>query len=367
MIEHDLILKFRDAVNESDWCYFKYKNNENKNQWNCICSAMDWIEVSVNYIFNHPLTSIRGNQSIELYSYLACVDIIVEAIEQLHRVLFSTNNQVFAKDTDCFINNPFHQNDREFFKSIRACFGAHPVNLSDPEEPDNKQAKRFASWSGGDFCEGDFSVVLYSNKVDGNSIILNIHYNQIEKYLEKYYSHLQALQAKIPNQYAQFCKQKAKEAFECSGTPLEQLNVLKEENKKRLDNDYYNFTLDDLIKIFSTPITCPENVPMVNRYLDYLQGVIDEIHGNLQKMEIVDLAKDTSMCVFPYDLPEGWHYWYEKLSDSVWGVGYSYLYWKQGIEKSFSGKFKFDYKSIDELYVLVKASLYQLECEQSRG
>lgn len=88
-MDRQIIQSFRDKVNEKDFVLFKYRDNNNKNLWNCICSAMDWIEVSVEYICRHPLRSVGPEQSIELYAYLASVDIIVEAVEQLHRVFFS--------------------------------------------------------------------------------------------------------------------------------------------------------------------------------------------------------------------------------------------------------------------------------------
>ena len=71
-----------------------------------------------------------------MYSYISSVDIIVEAVQQLHRVIFSTAEQLFSKDTDCFPQNKFNKNDLDYFKTIRSCFGAHPVNL---DEPGNEQ------------------------------------------------------------------------------------------------------------------------------------------------------------------------------------------------------------------------------------
>lgn len=367
MLDNCLISNFRDTVNENDWCLFNYRNVNNKNHWNAICSAMDWIDVSVEYINSHSIYSIRGNQSIELFSYISCIDIIVEAIEQLHRIFFSTSQQVFCADRDCFPDNSFGQCDREYFKSIRACFGAHPINLNDPDDPQNRNSRRFASWSGGGFGTGDFSVILYSNKSDGNDLFLDIHYNQIEQYLAKYYHHLETLELKIKEQYLAFCNQKANELFDCSGTPLEQLHVLKAENQKRLNNDYYAYSIDELIKIFESPVTCAANQPLVDHYLCHLQNVIDEIHSNLQNMTLVELSTDASKVGVHYDLPNGWHYCFEKLSEAFWGSGYHYFVWKNELESAFSGKFVPEYESIDELYVLVKAALYQMECNQQKG
>lgn len=360
MITPELLYEFRGEVSTPGWCYHKYKNNNNRNQWNCICSAMDWIEVSINYIIDHPLDSIGAHESIEVYSFLSCVDIVVEAIEQLHRVVFSTKNCVFEKDRECFLDNQFEQNDREYFKTLRACFGAHPVNLQDP---DDTEAKRFASWSGGHFGSDNFSVILYSNRIDGPSITLGMNYKQIYNFLEKYYNHLQTLKCELQRQYLCFCDSKRKQPIEFSNDPIHQLKILKEESFERLNNDYYRSTIDDLILLFETPISCDDNIEMVSKYRDQLRTLIDEIYINLQSMTLVDLKNDPLLSSDTHAMPNGWGYALEKLSNAVYGSGYPEFFWVDKVERCFGDKFEFKYKSIQELYVLVHACLYQINQE----
>lgn len=134
MLELCLINEFREVVNKNNFTYFRYSNNRNKNQWNCICSAMDWITVAVEHLADYPKKRAGNLGSIEMYSYISSVDIIVEAVQQLHRVILSTAEQLFSKDTDCFPQNKFNKNDLDYFKTIRSCFGAHPVNLDEPRQ-----------------------------------------------------------------------------------------------------------------------------------------------------------------------------------------------------------------------------------------
>lgn len=359
MIDIELLNEFRGEVNTTGWCYYKYKNKNNRNQWNCICSAMDWIEVSAEYISSHPLASIGKYASIEVYSYLSCVDIIVEAVEQLHRVIFSTNKYVFEKDSECFTDNQFSQDDRTYFKTLRACFGAHPVNLSDPEESDIN-AKRFASWSGGYFGTENFSVLLYSNKVDGNSIILGMRFSQIEAFLAKYYAHLAALKEELRKQYNEFCIKKKKQKIEVSEEPIAQLEILKKESLERLNVDYYRITIDELLLLFKTPISCERNKKIVASYHEYLKTVVQEIYSNLQNMNLVDLKNDHLLIPTHDKLPNGWAYGYEKLCEAITGAGYPEFFWIDKIKTAFADKFVFEYTTIQELYVLVHASLYQL-------
>lgn len=365
MLDLKLITDFREKVNGNmSWCFFKYRNNNDKNQWNCICSAMDWIEVSAHYICSHDIFSLSIDQGIELYAYLSSIDIIVEAIEQLHRVIFSDSKTVFASDNDCFPDNPFGQSDRAFFKELRACFGAHPVRLDDPEEPGNRNAKRFASWPS-KIGTGDFSVILYSNKVDGKNIILGVEFKQLVHFLNKYYSHLAVLKEQLDLQYSAFCEAKKEEQFECSGTPIERLMILKEESKKRLNNDYYNHTIDELIRVFQTPIVNERNLGLVQEYRNDLLQVIDEIYQNLQNMTLTDLQSFEKYPQHDLPLPDGWGYFVEKLVDSIYDIGYPVYVWLPSLKRIFQDKFIFEYNSLEELYVLVQATLHSLAKSQA--
>ena len=355
-----MIDAIREEVNKTDWTFSEYTNKNNRNKWNCICSAMDWITVASEYLETHPLRKLSTFQSMDLYTSISCVDLIVEAVEQLHRVIFNTKQAVFEKDRDCFPNNQFQQCDREYFKTLRACFGAHPVNLDDPEDANNKTAKRFASWSTQAVGIGDFTVVLYSNKVDGKNIFLGISFLQLEAFAEKYYNHLNELKDALHQQFVEFCEKMRKEIIIAEGTPIERLQILKEECKKRLNNDYYMYTIEELINTFQTPITCQQNKGLVDEYKNALLNTIDEIQRNLQNMELLDLSIDS---VYPKSLPikNGWAYWVEKLNSTRIGTGYPSSLWIDGIRDCFGKYFVFEYSSYQELYVLVEATIFKLK------
>ena len=140
-MDKELVNKFRDKVNRSPFLSSQYSNIENKNKWNCICSAMDWIDVGISdidTIRNEYVTAKSLRKSIRFYFYISCIDIVWESIQQLHRVLFHTTQIPFKEEKKIFIINIFEEDDNTFFKTIRACFGAHPVNLSNYGEEQEK-------------------------------------------------------------------------------------------------------------------------------------------------------------------------------------------------------------------------------------
>lgn len=365
MLDEKILQDFRCTVNHGDWTLFKYVNVDDKNKWNIICSAMDWIEVSVEYMNCHPLTKLWPRQSMEFFSYIACVYVMVEAVEQLHRVIFSTDKQIFGKDRTCFPENPFGQCDRVYFETIRSCFGAHPVNLKDPQDPNNKDIKRYASWSVGSLTyDADFSVILYSNKHEKGNIILNVWFEEIDNFAQKYYFYLNELREKIVKDYHEFCARMRKQVFDCTGDPITRLRILQSECVRRLNNEYYSRSIKELLLVFETPITCKSNQKMVTAYSNSLLSTIDEIQANLQNMTLVDLKIDAMPKPSEYPLQSGWSYWVEKLDEARQGIGYHESYWLKEIEELFQGQFVFEYSDYEELYVLVSAAIFRMVQEK---
>lgn len=137
------------------------------NQWSIICSAMDWVDVVVEEIDTSKLCSKNDNaSSIKMMTFINCIDVLWESIQQLHRVIFDPRSIPFQDDSSVFTDKLYESSDNEYFKTIRACFSAHPVNLNDRFNGEGKE-QRYASWSGGGFGCKDFSVMLYSNTKEG--------------------------------------------------------------------------------------------------------------------------------------------------------------------------------------------------------
>ena len=182
----DKVLKdeFRELVNKEFFVLHVYVNEDEKNKWNCICSAMDWIDVSVDFI-NSPDSFQRNKLNINIdcmyfYTLISSIDILWEAIQQLNRVFFKNNQIPFKGERSCFMNRAFNEDDNKYFKTIRSCFGAHPINLDDPNMTNNKKLKRYASWPySGIAAQSDYEVRLYSNQLNEGDIIFGVNVNEI--------------------------------------------------------------------------------------------------------------------------------------------------------------------------------------------
>lgn len=126
-VDNGLLLEFRKKVNEDYMIHHIFRNKNNKNKWSILCSAMDWIEVALEGFEPSALSMRECNKSsIRMITFVSCIDILWEAIQQTHRVLFDKHRNTFRDDSSIFKQNV---SDNIFFKTIRACFAAHPVNL----------------------------------------------------------------------------------------------------------------------------------------------------------------------------------------------------------------------------------------------
>lgn len=130
-------------------------------------------------------------RSLNVLLLITTYDIVLQSIEQFHRN-FEMENPLNKDDSIFNAAVP----DDAYFEQIRACFGAHPVDLrsADGTMPDRKSTdKYFASWSsdvsssiGGN---DDYSVYLYNNNSDTVQPIrfcmsfAKIHEYTIKRYL----------------------------------------------------------------------------------------------------------------------------------------------------------------------------------------
>jgi hypothetical protein len=349
------ISNFRDLVNSnSSFVYQIYKDKDGKNLFNLVCSSMDWITVSVRHLDNSPdFDDNIDTKCMQIYSLISSIDLILESIKQLHRVFIDEKTVPFSGEKCCFENRLFsNEDDNTYFKTIRACFGAHPVALS------QENTKRFASWPfDSNFNTGDLTVHLYSRDVNKDDLALHLNIDELLAFLTTRYDYLDVIADKVEFHFVEYQKKLSKQLIESKSAPLQQLYVLKSESKKRLDNDYYNGEIDDLIMIFEAEITDSALVPMAENYKDSLLPLIEEIKTNLQEMNIVDLKNDSDLRICS-DLSRELSYELGKFYNWVYGAKYDPMlhYYLKRFNELTDGKF--DFNDTDEINLtFLKAKL----------
>ena len=358
-MDSKLIDLFREKVNNNgaDLILHRYRNNNGKNQWSIICSAMDWISVVVGEIDVRKLSKKNNNDSsIRVMTFIVCIDVLWEAIQQLHRVLLNTENIPFVNEKSVFQHKKFETTDNKYFKTIRACFATHPVNLKDDFSGEKKVEQRYASWSGGGFGKGDFSVILYSNQPDKNPEFLDIYFSELLRFAEQRYAYLSNLMDEIDRQTVDYCNEWKNKRIRRVNSVVEQIEILIHESKVRLDNDYYNFALEELRLIYTVEIHSMQNKKLVEKYRIALIEKVNEIFALLQDMSLKDLTSEEKI---NDKCPPDCYYAFSKLSDAVWGNGYSGLvdfhYLQNSVERIADLS---ACNSSQEVYVVLKARFF---------
>lgn len=358
MIDKDLLNEFRKKVNgNSCFTLYSYRNRSGKNLWSCICSCMDWISVALDYLINHKYDATNINvMSMQVYTYISSIDIIWQSIQQLHWVIIDKDSTPFKRDKVIFKDNDTHKDDNSYFKHIRAVFGAHPVDIYNNKK---RKTEWYASWPTTDvYTQYDLAVSLYSANASDKSIVFGLRFSEMEEFLESRYGYLKKLIDELGRQYEDYCIEMTTKTIESSEDAIEQLRILQVESQGRLNNDYYNYIIEELIIIFEAENTIAENILVVNDYRNKLNDVVIELKDNLQQMKFEELSCNG---IIEYDHPKEIHYHLSKIFECLRGTVYDHLYIYY-IKKI--SDFLKDYVVIKEnmdrkeVFVLIKVALY---------
>ncbi|MFC7372439.1 hypothetical protein ACFQPF_12230 [Fictibacillus iocasae] len=295
-INSDLIDAFRNKVNETDFFSGKLKNVNGKNHWNLLCSAMDWITVASDGLPEIKL-EIGGMgynhlKTINLMQYVITVDVLVESIIQLYRVLNSGEPYPLDDSKNIFCHEEL--SDDKYFKHIRAVFSTHPVSLKSFDGVKRSNDERyFASWVSEmpDIVdEYDFYVFLYSNDPNKDSLnSFGINLDKVNEFALQRYELLNDLINRVDIIIKEHITNYKEKSIPESDDIIEQLSILAEENEKRFGKGYgYSYEIHYLQKLFITEVEMygfdEKFTAILNDYKDYMITGINEIKRNLQTM-----------------------------------------------------------------------------------
>lgn len=289
MINNDIISKFRSYINKNTDFLLAYSRHKNKNIWLSICSSMDWIDVSIEFLekFN-PMTENSNKSSIQIAHYILTVDMLSESVKNLHNIIFDDGKIPFAEETTIFkgyFKNKHNKDgdDNFAFKRIRAMFSTHQTDINDDK------IKKYTSWSFTGHPSYDVAINLYSSKIDDKDILIGFNYEDINKFILSRYNYLNTLIDQIEQLKNTYYDKKRQNSIESTDNKLEQLDILKRELKSREDCDYYEYELNKLIRLYEANIHVVNNRKLIDSYISKLPILINEIFDNIQNMNFVEL------------------------------------------------------------------------------
>lgn len=293
MLKESLISQFRDEVNNREFVYFKYNDVDGKSHWNAICSCMDWLTVAARSINGlGKLPKDIDERSVYMFSLISFVDIIDESVTTLHSVLTGVKGRKspFEGDKSVF-KGAEGKDDNDYFKELRARFGAHPVNLKG-----SKSGERyFASWPHDSFEGHDLTVMLYSNLKGGKDRIIHIDKSDLIAYVSKRFNYLNELITLIQQQYNEFVEWCKSTPIRIEKEPLEQVKVLVDESKKRLNSNYIEDHLKMLADLLPVTLDREEFEDKEKRFKSAMIKLVDELYDYLQNASFYEDLKHSEV------------------------------------------------------------------------
>lgn len=358
ILDPSIAENFRTKLNESPFVLFYYRDKNGKDSHGCICSSIDWIDVATEYINNYKKSTSDGlnKQTIDIYTYISCIDMIHEAVQQLNRVLNCENKILFKGDNSSFPNKINHlggKDDNDYFKEIRAHFGAHPTNI----KIEHGKLRGYASWPyQGSLTGADYAVSVYSNSSSEKSFTFSIKLEELNNFLLKRYNYLKILSTKIDELYIHFCNNLRKKVIPKDKDPCIQIQHLMEASEERLNRDNYKSTLAFIHLAFQIEPKHQKNIDCLRTYQSFLLSkVIPEIYANLQEMQ---LDKELSYCPFSPPMEQKLNRPFGKLIEAKESNG-KYALEQEEIELYLRDIMDFSsIKDIDERLILTLAGLY---------
>ena len=365
-----------------DFLILDYYNNCDKDYWSLIVSSCQWIQVAESVLEN--VEEIKGDiniKSFNFFSYIFAIDMMWEAIKKLNGVINQNGNLPFKGENLVFRNKLSlleFEDDNHYFKTLRACFGAHSVDLNFRINPTLKESDRFyASWPN-DLIHlksddnSDFSIMLWPQDKNHSqsTYFLRASINELNDFIQKRYDFIEIIMNEIIKQYNEYLISMRKK-INIPGTKdvLMSLELLKIESKKRFDLHLHN--LEYLYELFKISIeeVGQSNYKVLEEYKEICLKFINEIKIDLEKFDIESFNDLISSTLSPEIqgilLVSGRMYSYgkEKLSNAYYS-NKSYNVLDSGIHsqfdvESFHKNIQFkEISTIRGLYHCVVASEY---------
>lgn len=355
--------KFINGKNQDDIILVLDKNFED-DKWNVLCSVMHWFRTVETHLRSDKLLkkNLVDYNWGEVYLFLSSVDIVIEGINDINKIAKNKENcRLFYGEKDIFKNSV--KDDWEYFKNIRAIFGAHPTQLKDNKEyivatyptPYNSLKDRLE----GNVKKWDYYTLLW--KKEKNSILEQLEFGfsfeDIERYLDKCVNYLDVIYKDIIKMIKKYKENLGLKEIKKVEDPIQQLNILLKEDEERL-NKRYKYIIDIMKTLIETKISDVDNEKEYDKYRKKLMSKTESIYNalqypnkfkNLEELENIIYAKEQYFTSIS-------SYYYTKLNEYYNNEDMEYElieYFKNRIQP-----FNNNIKNIKELFCVVKAYNY---------
>lgn len=282
-----------------EFLILNYFKNNDKDNWSLIVSSCQWIQVAESTLEN--VENIKGDiniKSFNFFSYIFAIDMMWEAIKKLNSAIMQNSNLPFKGENIVFRNKlPLlsFEDDNHYFKTLRACFGAHSVELNFKKDPTVSETDRFyASWpnEGKNLISddnSDFIVMLWPQDKNHtqSTYFLSASINELNNFIQKRYNFIEIIMNEIIKQYNEYLISMRK-SIHIPGEKdvLVSLELLKIESKKRFDLHLHH--LEYLYELFKISIdeVGQSNYEMLQKYKVICLKIINEVKIELEKFDI---------------------------------------------------------------------------------
>lgn len=174
--------------------YYIHDSKSNHSKANAIHSGIIWSREAVCELNSIDFQNENNHDLNHLILLITYIDILLEATDQIYRVLYKETKQMPLTNDRIFNNRPSLYealNDRDYFKEIRALLSAHPINLKEPDSGDRRFAdipiprNPITDFKSYHKIEGDFDLssrLWTATRHDENTIHFPIRISELEAF-----------------------------------------------------------------------------------------------------------------------------------------------------------------------------------------
>lgn len=370
-----------------------HKKEQKLTAWDRICSIMDRLDDTVEYLNNLKLNTGKYQQSaFDFYDFMNNVSVVLDCIGELAKQF---DFDMKSADRSSFVFNKRGKDDQGtdklYFEYLRSICSVHPIDTSHHERYQSNvyECCPFVTWQKdfiGATTDSDLFALIYTSQI-GENKHLYIKISEIFNYIEQKYNLIPQIILKV-EEYHENIKNNFRERLIISerefSSYIDYLNNIIIESKKRIDDDSISI-LEYVKRLHQLEITNTDNQELYEKYCAAFRYAISFQQNALQSMsydgyensgiKFPDEHIETCLLNEIYylrnssELKNKYHYNFEKINYLSYDSGEDNQQWAiTMIEKAmpFLGRFvNFnDAESNFELYVLVQLAEYQ-DCLES--